>query len=278
MTDSGKLLRLNRILNPQTQKGVMVAYDHGLMLGPIPGLGPTRERLRQFVDGGADAILMPPGTLRASADFLAGTRVGIIVRLDWTNMWRASELLGFQEGRTCPIAAVEEAIRWGADAVLTYLFVGLNDAAAEAEEVRRNAEVNRACERFGMVHIIESMARGARVGSPNRKEFVALHTRLAGELGADLIKTDFLETEEETTAVVSASLVPILLAGGLKMDDTRALEVIERSVRAGAAGIIFGRNVFQAQDPAAFLRAARQAVHGSEAEDLRVGTIAAARR
>jgi fructose-bisphosphate aldolase, class I len=270
MTDSGKLVRLNRILNSQTQKGVLVAYDHGLMLGPIPGLGPTHERLREFVEGGADAILISPGMLRASADFLVGTRLGLVLRLDWTNMWRASELLGFQEGRTCPIAAVEDAIRWGADAVLTYLFVGLNDAAAEAEEVRRNAEVNRACERFGMVHVIEPMARGERVGSPNRKEFVALHTRMAGELGAHLIKTDFLETEEETAEVVSTSLVPILLAGGLKMEDTRALEVIERSVRAGAAGIIFGRNVFQAQDPVAFLRAARRAVHGSKAQNLKV--------
>jgi DhnA family fructose-bisphosphate aldolase class Ia len=267
MIHSGKLLRLYHILNSGTQKGVIVAYDHGLMLGPIPALGPTRERLRQFIQGGADALLMSPGMLRTSGEVLAGNRVGIIVRLDWTNMWRAPDLLGFGEGRTCAVAAVEDAIRWGADAVLTYLFVGLNDAAAEAEEVRRNAEVNRACERLGMVHVIEPMARGTRVSSPNRKEFVALHTRIAGELGADLIKTDFLETESETAEVVSTSLVPILLAGGTKMDDSRALEVIDHSVRAGAAGIIFGRNVFQASDPVSFLLAARRVVHGSEAED-----------
>lgn len=265
MTDSGKLLRLNHILNPQTHKGAIVAYDHGSMLGPIPSLGSIRDRVGQFIEGGADAILMSSGTLRASADLLAGTGVGIIIRLDWTNMWRSSDRLGYPEGRACTIAAVEDAVRWGADAVLTYLFVGLDDAAAEAEEVRRNAEVNRACERLGMVHIIESMARGARVGSPNQKEFVALHTRMAGELGADLIKTDFLETEADTAEVVSTSLVPILLAGGPKIADTRALEVIEQSVRAGATGIIFGRNVFQAQDPVAFLRAARGAIHGSEA-------------
>jgi fructose-bisphosphate aldolase, class I len=263
MSNSGKSLRLHRILDVSTRKGVVVAFDHGLMLGPIPGISPPRERLGMFLDGGADAVLMSPGVLRANADVFAGRRTGIIVRLDWTNMWRDPKLLGFEEGRSCSIALVEDAVRWGADAVLTYLFVGLADAACEAEEVRRNAEVNRACERFGMVHIIEPMARGSRVERTNSKEFVALHTRMAGELGADLIKTDFLDQESDTTEVVSTSLVPVLLAGGAKIAESSALAVIERSVRAGAAGIVFGRNVFQASDPVSFLRDARRVIHGA---------------
>jgi len=260
-------LRLYRILDVDTRKAVIVAFDHGLMLGPIPGLDPPRERLGMFLQGGADAVLLSPGMLRASRDLLAGRRAGIIVRLDWTNMWRDPKLLGFAEGRSCPIGSVEDAVRWGADAVLTYMFIGSADAASEAEEVRRTAEVNRACERFGMVHIIESMARGSRVERPNAKEFVALHTRMAGELGADLLKTDFLDQESDTAEVVSTSLVPILLAGGPKITESSALGVIERSVRAGAAGIVFGRNVFQASDPVVFLREARRAVHGPKREN-----------
>ena len=261
MSVSGKLLRLHRILDVDTGKGVVVAFDHGLMLGPIPGISPPRERLALFLEGGADAVLMSPGVLRANADVFAGKRAGVIVRLDWTNMWRDPKLLGFKEGRSCVIALVEDAVRWGADAVLTYMFIGSPDAASEAEEVRRNAEVNRACERFGMVHIVEPMARGGRVDRPNSKELVALHTRMAGELGADLIKTDFLDQESETAEVVSTSLVPVLLAGGPKMTESSALGIIERSVRAGAAGIVFGRNVFQASDPVAFLREAGRVVH-----------------
>jgi len=264
MSDFGKSLRLYRILDADTRKGVVVAFDHGSMLGPIPGLGPHRERIGMFLEGGADAVLLSPGMLRACADLLAGRGIGIIVRLDWTNMWRDAELLGFEEGRSCAIGSVEDAVRWGADAVLTYMFIGSTDAAAEAEEVRRSAEVNRDCERFGVVHIIESMARGSRVERPNTKELVALHTRMAGELGADLIKTDFLDRESDTAEMVSTSLVPVLLAGGPKITEASALGVIERSVRAGAAGIVFGRNVFQASDPVGFLREARRAVHGPE--------------
>jgi fructose-bisphosphate aldolase, class I len=260
MSSSGKSLRLYRILDRETGKGVIVAFDHGLMLGPIPGISPPQERLQMFIDGGADAVLMSPGLLRATTDLFAGKRVGIIVRLDWTNMWRDPKLLGFSEGRSCIIGSVEDAVRWGADAVLTYMFIGSTDAASEAEEVRRNAEVNRACERFGIVHAIEPMARGSRVERSNSKELVALHTRMAGELGADMIKTDFLNQEADTAEVVSTSLVPVLLAGGPRMTESSALGVIERSVRAGAAGIVFGRNVFQASDPVAFLREARRRI------------------
>jgi fructose-bisphosphate aldolase, class I len=262
MSDCGKLIRLKRLLNPRTNKSVMVAFDHGLMLGAIPGMSPPRERLQLFIDAGVNAILLSSGLIRRSADLFAGRQVGVIARLDWTNQWRDPSILGFPEGRTSTLAMVEDAVRWGADAVLTYMFVGLDDAAAEAQEVSRNAEVNRACERFGMVHIIESMARGRRVDQPSRKDLVAFHTRVAGELGADLIKTDILPNEQDTAEIVSTSLVPILLAGGPKVEDSGVLALVQRLVRAGASGIIFGRNVFQSTDPAAFLREARNAVHG----------------
>ena len=139
MPGSGKLFRLQRILDPDTRKAVVVAFDHGLMVGPIPGISPPRERVGMFLEGGADAVLLSPGMLRANADVLAGRGAGIIVRLDWTNMWRDPKLLGFEEGRSCPIALVEDAVRWAADAVLTYMFIGSTDASSEAEEVRRNA-------------------------------------------------------------------------------------------------------------------------------------------
>ena len=69
------------------------------MLGPIPGLDPPLERLGMFLEGGADGVLLSTGMLRASAGLMAGRKTGIIVRLDWTNMWRNTNLLGFGEGR-----------------------------------------------------------------------------------------------------------------------------------------------------------------------------------
>ena len=92
MPVSGKLLRLQRILDPDTRKAVVVAFDHGLMVGPIPGISPPRERVGIFLEGGADAVLLSPGMLRANADVLAGKRAGIIVRLDWTKANKGGHL------------------------------------------------------------------------------------------------------------------------------------------------------------------------------------------
>ena len=61
--------------------------------------------------------------------------------------------------------------------------------------------------------------------------------------------------------MVSACPVPVLFAGGAKAAESQVLETVAYSMRAGAAGIIFGRNVFQAASPADFLAAARRLVH-----------------
>ena len=54
------------------------------------------------------------------------------------------------ELQSCLVARPEDAMRCGADAVVTYLAVGTGDTAFEAKEIARNAEVARECERIGM--------------------------------------------------------------------------------------------------------------------------------
>ena len=78
---------------------------------------------------------------------------------------------------------------------------------------------------------------------------MAFHTRLAGELGADLIKTDILPNEQDTAEVVSTSLVPILLAGGSKTEETSVINLVQRLVRAGASGIISDETSFSRKIP-----------------------------
>lgn len=77
MSASGRSLRLHRILDVATRKAVVIAFDHGFMLGPITGLDPPRERLGMFLEGGADAVLLSPGMLRASSELMAGRKTGI---------------------------------------------------------------------------------------------------------------------------------------------------------------------------------------------------------
>ncbi len=259
MSDCGRIIRLNRILRGDRHRALIVAFDHALVLGPIPGTQDPLGQIQRFAAGGADAILLHLGLLQDCIRSLASAPLpGIIARIDWTTVWGAP---GQSEGgalRSCLLARPEEALRQGADAVLTYLVVGTGDADFEAKEVKRNAEVARECERIGMPLIVEALARGKQVENPNDSKWLNLHTRMAVELGASMVKTDYAGDPESMRRVVENCPVPIAVLGGSRYSsDEQALDVIRGAIAGGAAGILFGRNVFQAEDIAAFLRKAR---------------------
>ncbi len=54
-----------------------------------------------------------------------------------------------------------------------------------------------------------------------------------------------------------AATVPVIMAGGKKLPELDALTMASNAVRAGAAGVDMGRNIFQSADPAAMMRAVR---------------------
>ena len=265
MSDSGKKIRLNRIVR-SGRKSLVVAFDHALSLGPIPGTENPSNQIRRFANGGADAVLLNLGLLRRCVDSLLGPSMpGIIARIDWTTLWNAQDddVSGSLQSRF--VARPEDAMRCGADAVVTYLAVGTGDSDFEAKEIARNAEVARECERIGMPLIIESLARGKNVKNPSEPKWLKLHTRMAAELGADLIKTDYAGDSESMRGVVENCPIPILVLGGSRhSSDAEALKLIRGVAASGAAGVFFGRNVFQADDMDAFLQSARAALDEGE--------------
>ena len=195
---------------------------------------------------------------------------GIVARIDWTTLWNEHDGGASNELQSRLVARPEDAMRCGADAVVTYLAVGTGDSGFEAKEIARNAEVARECERIGMPLIIESLARGKNVKNPSDPKWLKLHTRMAAELGADLIKTDYAGDPQSMRGVVENCPIPILVLGGSRnSSDAEALALIRGVAEAGAAGVFFGRNVFQADDMDAFLKNARAAL--TETESLPAG-------
>lgn len=264
MGDVGKTIRLNRILRGQGHGSLVVAFDHALVLGPIRGTENPNERIRQFADASVDGILLNLGLLQLCSESLGrGTTPGIIARIDWTTVWNS---LSQGEGgvlRSCMLARPEEALRQGADAVLTYMVVGTGDADFEAKEVERNARVARECEQAGIPLIVETLARGKGVDNPGDPKWLKLHTRMAVELGADVIKTDYSGNAATMRSVVEECPIPILVLGGSQ--NAAALDVVRGVVAAGAAGVFFGRNVFQADNMLEFLRQARRVLEHGDA-------------
>jgi len=259
VSDCGKKIRLRRILGKPDRRALIVAFDHALVLGPIPGTEDPLDKIHAFADAEADAILLNLGLIRQlTASSLDFSLPPIIARMDWTTVWAVMRDGGRGELRSSLLARPEDALRHGADAVLTYMVVGTGDADFEAKEISRTAEVARECERVGIPLIVESLARGKQVENPGDPKWLNLHTRMAVELGADAIKTDYSGNPDSMRSVVGGCPVPILVLGGSRhASDEDALTVVRGAVSAGAAGVFFGRNVFQAEDMRFFLQQAR---------------------
>jgi fructose-bisphosphate aldolase, class I len=267
LSDCGKAIRLRRILGKPDSRALVVAFDHALVIGPIPGTEDARGQVNRFILNDIDALLMNLGILRQCApSFPAGKLPGLIARIDWTSMWTELAAGGTGQLHSCLLARPEEALHTGADAVLIYMTVGTGDKDFETKEIKRTADAARECERIGIPLIVETLARGKEVKNPTEPKWLNLHTRMAAELGADVIKTEYSGDTVSMSAVVAQCPIPILVLGGSRdASDDKSLDLVQGAVEAGAAGVFFGRNVFQATDMEGFLRKARQVLDRREA-------------
>jgi DhnA family fructose-bisphosphate aldolase class Ia len=261
--DFGKAIRLKRILR-RDRGTLVVAFDHALVLGPISGTLDPGHQIRRFVEARADAILLNLGNFRYFADVGSSDGVpGLIARLDWTTAFNDAAKACPRGFQTCLVAHPEEALRAGADAVITFLTVGSGDAEFEKREIERVGSVARSCEHLGLPLVVESIARGAQVENPRDRQWLMLHTRIAAELGADLIKTENASDPENLRSVIAACPVPILVLGGSRTgSDDDVLNTVRGIMQSGAAGVFFGRNIFQSDNMAELLRRVRSVLSG----------------
>lgn len=271
MSDCGKKIRLSRVLGGAKHRALVVAFDHALVLGPIAGTEDPLGQIGRFADASVDAILLNLGLIRQFANSsFASPLPALIARIDWTTVWSTIANNGNGELLSVLLARPEDALRHGADAVLTYMVVGTGDADFESKEIARTADVARECERIGIPLIVETLARGKNVQNHSDPKWLNLHTRMATELGADAIKTDYTGDQASMKSVVEGCPIPILVLGGSRQgSDEEALQVVRSVALAGAAGVFFGRNVFQSGDMGKFLKQARTALDEAEPANRR---------
>lgn len=253
---------MGRLFGPEGMS-IIIAYSHGLLLGPIPGMSKRDEMLRTVESlRDADGIMVAPGMVTPLEQaFIGAGRPSLVVHLDWTNFSRS--ILPYEQGSQASIAGIGEVAAAGADAVMTYLLLGNDDPEIEAREVARNGAVARACERAGIVHIIEprhSQER-RRPESKTDPQIMRLYCRMAAEIGADVVKCIWSGSEESMTSIVESCPTPVFLAGGARRDNVQeAIDLARAAAASGCRGLVFGRNIYQADDPPAVLRALRGAL------------------
>jgi len=89
--------------------------------------------------------------------------------------------------------------------------------------------------------------------------YFSLASRIAAEMGAQFVKTYFVD--EGFEKVTASCPVPIVIAGGKKLPEQEALEMCYRAIDQGASGVDMGRNIFQSSAPLAMLKAVKKVVH-----------------
>ena len=248
----GKRIRMERIFNRKTGRAVIVPLDHGVSVGPIYGLVDMRETVNQVAEGGADAVLMHKGLVRCGHRE-GGRDVGLIMHLS------ASTSLSPRPNAKTLVATVEDALKHGADGVSVHVNLGDETERDMLADLGRVATV---ANDWGMPLLAMMYARGPRIKNEFDPEVVAHAARVGVELGADVVKVAYTGDMDSFAHVVSSCCVPVVIAGGPKLDSTRSfLQMVHDAVRAGAAGLSVGRNIFQHERTPALVKALRGLVH-----------------
>jgi fructose-bisphosphate aldolase/2-amino-3,7-dideoxy-D-threo-hept-6-ulosonate synthase len=246
----GKDIRIERIMNRNTGRAVIVPMDHGFSMGQIDGLLDMTKTITEVSDGGANAIVLHKGMVKRGHR-RHGRDIGLIIHLS------GSTSLNPDPDDKVIVCTVEEAVALGADAVSIHINLG---APNESRMLESAGLIVKDCNRWGMPLLVMIYPRGKGI-DPFSPQAIGHCVRVAEELGADLIKTNYPGSPEAFRKIVNACSVPVFIAGGEKTGDLESLKIIRDSVEVGGAGVCVGRNAFQRDDTRGFVRALCKVVH-----------------
>lgn len=245
--DWGMQSRLARIFNPQDNKTVMLAFDHGYFQGPTTGLERIDINIAPLFEH-TDVLMCTRGILRSQVP--VATNKPVVLRASGANSI-LTEL-----SNEAVAVAMDDAVRLNVSAVAAQVYIGTEH---EHQSIKNIIKMVDAGMRVGMpvmavTGVGKDMARDQR--------YFSLASRIAAEMGANIIKTYFVEDGFER--ITAGCPVPIVIAGGKKLPENEALDMCFRAIDQGASGVDMGRNIFQSEDPVAMMKAIRAVVHGGE--------------
>ena len=235
--------RLSRIFRPDTGRTVMLAFDHGFIMGPTSGLERIDLSIVPIAQY-ADCLMATRGIIRSCLPPTLGKPV--CLRAD-----AGTTILTELNHNT--VLDIHDAVRLNASAIAVMVAAG--DPSAEASTVANLYHAVDAGQKYGIpvmgvTAVGKDMVRDA--------QYFSLASRMCAENGANIVKTYFCDGFEKVTA---SCPVPIVIAGGKKLPEIEALELAHHAIDQGAAGVDMGRNVFQADAPAAMIQAVCAVVH-----------------
>ena len=243
--DWGMKNRLSRMFHPASGNTVMLAFDHGYIMGPTAGL----ERIDLVIPPlipHVDVLMGTRGVIRSCIPPAAQTAKCVRVTYDSTVLFEDMSNGG---GFACNI---ENAIQMNADCMAVQTFIGAPGESRSLELLARTADAGAryGIPTLGVVAVGKDMERTER--------FFQLATRVLAENGANVVKSYYCEGFER---VAAACPVPIDIVGGKKLPEPEALEMAYQAIQEGAHGVDMGRNIFQSDCPAGMAQAIAKVVH-----------------
>lgn len=248
----GKHIRLERILDRDTGKTVIVPMDHGVTIGPVKGIENMRAMVNVVAEGGANAVLGHLG-LPLHGHRRHGRDIGLILHLSGSTVWSPDP------NAKVLVNTVENAMRIGADGVSVHINIGADN---EAEMLRDLGAVAVKCIEWGMPLLAMMYTRGKKFKSESDPEGIRHAARIAAELGADIVKVTYPGSARSFARVVDGCPIPVIIAGGEKISNEATLfGIIKDSLEGGGSGVAVGRNAFGHSSPAKMIRAIAALVH-----------------
>ena len=242
--DWGMKDRLSRIFSPQTGKTVMLAFDHGYIMGATTGLERMDLTIVPLIEY-ADCIMCTRGALRSIVPPTCNKPVSL--------RYSAGSTILTSPNDEC-ILDIEDAVRLNASLLAVMVAVGDPDhEALTINNLTQTIDLGNTygIPTMGVTAVGKDLVRDAR--------YLGMASRVCAENGAHVIKTYYCDKDFEQ--VTNSVPVPIVIAGGKKLPEKDALEMAYRAISDGAAGVDMGRNIFQAECPVSMIKAVREVVH-----------------
>lgn len=242
--DWGMKTRLSQIFDPKSGNTIMLAFDHGYIMGPTQGLERLDLAIPPLMDY-ADVLMGTRGALRTCIP--PDCKKAIALRCS-----AGSSVLKDDMSHEVIGVDIEDAIRMNATCMAIQSFIG---SEGECESISNIVKTIDAGNRYG-IPTLGVVAVGKEMERTTK--YFSLATRMLAEFGAQIVKVYYCDNFEE---VAASCPVPLVIAGGKKIPEAEALEMAYQAISRGAHGVDMGRNVFQADDPKAMIQAIREVVH-----------------
>lgn len=240
---TGTALRLGRLFRTDGRSSI-VAFDHGMIHGVLPGGVDTESVLTEAVHGHPDGVLLSPGLLAQHGGLFA--RRGAPATILRTDLLLTGEHPHTGEHHR-QVVDPSDAHRLGADALICYLALGYADGATYADNAAATGVLIQQAHALGLPVIVEVVAWGSRTHQHD-VDLLSYGTRAAAELGADAIKTTYPGTSAQLGRIVDATPAPVLVLGGNPDSWSRLLTDTTDALTAGAAGTIYGRALWHGEN------------------------------